>query len=264
MKIQRYHNCMRAVALQSGSNGNCFYIEAGKLKFLVDAGISGRQAELRLQNLGIDIREVDFLLISHDHIDHVRSAGIYQRKFGIPILATEPTMDLSLAKFNLGQIDDLDYFRSGEALCLGDVEIETIPTTHDSIDGCAFVFEHDSSRVGVLTDLGCCFEGLAETVASLDAVFIESNYDPEMLAQGPYPQNLKNRISGTGGHISNYESAELITYNGPRLQWACLSHLSEENNTPAHALKIHRNYIGDDFPLYISTRYEATPILSID
>ena len=255
---------MRAIALQSGSNGNCFYVEAGNLRFLIDAGISGKQAELRLAKSGIDIRDVDFLLISHDHIDHVRSAGIFQRKFGIPLLVTQPTLEASIEKFNLGQIEDIAYFTAGESLCMGKVEIETIPTMHDSVDGCGFVFESDSKRLGILTDLGTCFEGLPETVASLDAVFIESNYDPEMLTQGVYPENLKRRISGPGGHLSNYEAAELIAYNGPRLQWACLSHLSEENNTPAHALKVHQNYIGEDFPIHISGRYEPTPILKVD
>ncbi len=255
---------MRIISLPSGSNGNCVYVEAGGVRLLFDAGISGRQAQLRLAALGRNITEVDALLISHDHRDHSRSMGIFQRKFGHPLCVTEKTLAAAGASTDLGRIDDIRYFRAGETLWFGEVKVETIRTPHDGIDGVGFVVDDGRKRVGILTDLGHVFDGLAVAVRSLDAVFIESNYDPALLANGPYPEFLKRRIQGPGGHISNTEAAELLcaALDG-RLSWACLAHLSEENNDPELALRTHRGILGGQFPLYVAGRYEATSVLEV-
>jgi phosphoribosyl 1,2-cyclic phosphodiesterase len=249
---------MRAISLQSGSNGNCVYVEAGGARLLIDAGIAGIRAERRLAAHGIDIRQVDALLVSHDHADHVRYAGVYQRKYGMPVLATRGTLETAFSKYPLGRMDNVRTFRAGETLSIGDVSVHTVPTSHDGADGAAFVVSAGEKSLGVLTDLGHVFDGLAEVVASLDAVFLESNYDPAMLAAGPYPGFLKRRIQGPGGHLSNREAAGLLAGTGGRLKWACLSHLSENNNHPALALEAHREVLGPAMPLYAANRYAAT------
>jgi len=254
---------MIAISLQSGSNGNCVYVEAGGVRLLFDAGISGIQAERRLARFGIDIRDVDALLVSHDHVDHSRCAGIYGRKYGLPVHVTESTLAAARRRCDLGRIPEPLIFRSGAAITIGPVTVETIPTPHDGADGVVFVVDDGRRRLGVMTDLGHVFDGLADAVASLDAVLLESNHDLAMLENGPYPRFLKRRIRGPGGHISNDEAAELVGAAGGRLRWACLAHLSEENNAPDVALATWREILGPDLPLHVASRYEPTAILEL-
>jgi phosphoribosyl 1,2-cyclic phosphodiesterase len=255
---------MKAISLQSGSNGNCIYVESNGTRLLFDAGISGIQAENRLAHHGIDIRDVDALIISHDHTDHIRCAGIYQRKYGIPVYATEQTLETACGCHDLGKIDDLTFFHTGETFALGAVSIQTIPTPHDATEGSVFVVESNGTRLGILTDLGHVFDYLRIVIASLDAVFIESNYDPKMLQHGPYPPFLKRRIKGPEGHISNIESAELLcSADTNRLQWACLAHLSENNNDPALALATHKRIVDHDVPLFAASRYTVSDLLTV-
>ena len=201
---------MKVISLQSGSNGNCFYVETPKARLLFDAGISARQAQLRLAKHGRDITKVDALLISHDHSDHAKSMGVFQRKFDLPVYLTRKTLAASKRFLKTGVMNKVRLFTAGSTIAFNDVAVHTIPTPHDSADGVAFVVEHAGSRVGILTDLGHAFDGLREVLASLDAVIIESNYDDAMLDQGRYPPSLKKRIRGKGGHLSNDDAAELL------------------------------------------------------
>ena len=252
------------MSLQSGSNGNCIYVEALGKRLLFDAGISGKQARLRLATRQRDIRDVDALLISHDHADHARCMGIYQRKFGLPVYVTPKTHRAAAARCRLGRLDDVRDFQPAGKISIGRVRIETIPTPHDGADGVVFVVDDGRHRLGILTDLGHIFPGLDEIIASLDAVILESNYDPQMLAEGPYPLFLKRRIRGHGGHISNVEAAELLNAAaGKRMKWACLGHLSEQNNNPGLALRTHRKILGKRFALYVATRYKPTRVMQL-
>ncbi len=255
---------MIVISLQSGSNGNCIFVEADGVRLLFDAGISGRQAQMRLAAHGRDIASVDAVLISHDHADHTRSMGIYQRKFGLPVHVTRRTLQAARAKYSLGRLHDLRHFQAGRVLQFGGIRVETIPTPHDGADGVAFVVDDGRRRLGILTDLGHVFRDLETVIRSLDAVFLESNYDPRMLAEGPYPPFLKRRIRGPGGHLSNLEAAELLRASAAeRMQWACLAHLSEQNNRPELALKTHRDVLAGRFPMHVASRYEATEVLEL-
>lgn len=255
---------MKVLSLQSGSNGNCFYVESGDIRLLFDAGISGKKADERLARHGRDIRDVDALFISHDHSDHTQSMGIFQRKFGMPIYVTRPTLQAVQRNQKIGKLDRVCLFTAGSSQSFGNVMVHSVPTPHDSVDGVAFVVEDQQHRVGILTDLGHAFDGLRDVLHSLDAVVIESNYDQQMLATGPYPEHLKRRISGTGGHLSNKDSALLLKQSkSSRLKWACLCHLSEENNEPERARETHRRILGNDFPVYVASRYDASDILEL-
>ncbi len=255
---------MEVIPLQSGSNGNCIYVESGGVRLLLDAGISGHQAQLRLASHGRDITEVEGLIISHEHRDHVCGMGVYQRKFGLPVYISEPTLQVANRANRLGTLSNVRHFRAGEVLRFEHVAVETIPTAHDAVDGVGFVVDDGTHRVGILTDLGHVFAGLQTIVQSLDAVVIESNYDTAMLDAGLYPQMLKNRISGPGGHISNDESAGLLRAAGcRRLQWVCLAHLSEENNHPELAAETHRRMIGTQLPLSVASRTGASEVLRV-
>ncbi|MBN2295494.1 MAG: MBL fold metallo-hydrolase, partial [Pirellulales bacterium] len=200
---------MLTIPLQSGSNGNCVYVEAGNeetgtVRLLFDAGISGVQAKQRLARFGRRIEDVDAVIISHDHSDHTSTMGVFHRKFGLPIWITRHTFKAAGRRRPLGKIEKVNHFRAGETLRFTaggcDVHVETVPTPHDGVDGVGFVVQHQGSRLGILTDLGHRFDALDEIISSLDAVLLESNYDPEMLDYGPYPEFLKARIRGSGGH----------------------------------------------------------------
>ena len=258
----RYGDAMiHTFSLQSGSNGNAVYVETPDARLLFDAGISGRQARLRMQVHGRDIGDVRALIISHDHADHVRSAGIYQRKFGLPVFMSERTF--GTARGLLGTVGDIRFFTSGEALRFGDTLVHTVPTPHDAADGCCFVIEHGGLRLGLLTDLGHVFGPLVDTVRGLDAAYLESNHDPDMLAAGPYPPELKQRIRSPRGHLSNSEAAELVARHADGLQWVALAHLSEQNNTPELAVDTWRRYVGDRVPLHLAGRYKPSDVLCV-
>jgi phosphoribosyl 1,2-cyclic phosphodiesterase len=255
---------MNVISLQSGSNGNCFYVESNNVSLLFDAGISGKQAAERLAQHNRDIRQVDALFVSHDHSDHSRSIGVFQRKFGMPVYVTRTTLLAVQRNQNLGSMERIRLFTAGSSQSFGNVTVHTIPTPHDSYDGVAFVVEDEQHRVGILTDLGHAFDGLKAVLRSLDAVVIESNYDPELLDNGPYPQHLKRRIKGFGGHLSNLEAAQLLKEHGnPKLKWACLCHLSEENNQPELARQTHQRILGDRIPIHVAWRDRVGDILEL-
>ena len=252
------------ISLQSGSNGNSLYVESGGVRLLFDAGISGRKARERLAAHGRGIERAHALIVSHDHADHVTCAGVYQRMFGMPLFITNRTLNAAKAKYNLGRLDDVRHFRPGETLRFGHVSVKTFPTPHDGAEGSAFVIDDGASRLAILTDLGHVYRRLDEAIASSDAVFLESNYDPAMLAAGPYPAPLKRRIAGPGGHLSNGEAAELLARSATsRLRWICLAHLSGENNTPALALAAHRQALGCDIALHVAPREGPSPLLEL-
>ncbi len=256
---------MQAISLQSGSNGNCIYVESGGVRLLFDAGISGIQTLKRLEVHSRDIRQVDALIISHDHSDHTIAMGILSRKFGIPVYVTKPTLASAVRKNKIGDITKLHHFEAGKTLDFGKISVHTVQTPHDGVDGVGFIIDDGSCRLGVLTDLGYVFPELIKTVNSLDGVFIESNYDPHMLETGPYPLFLKKRIIGSGGHLSNLESAELLAgLTSKRLRWACLSHLSETNNSPDVVIKTHRQYNPLKIPLAVASRYEVSEVFCLE
>jgi phosphoribosyl 1,2-cyclic phosphodiesterase len=164
----------------------------------------------------------------------------------------------------LGAIASIHTFSAGETVRIGDVSVETVPTAHDAADGVAFVVCAEGLRLGILTDLGHVFDPLPSLLSTLDAVFLESNYDPTMLAGGAYPAWLQRRIRGPRGHLSNAECASLLSIGAAhRLRWACLAHLSAENNRPDVALRAHRDLIRAGLPLHVASRAGSTPLFEV-
>jgi phosphoribosyl 1,2-cyclic phosphodiesterase len=265
----RYNARVLTCSLQSGSNGNCIYVEAGDQRLLFDAGISGLQTRQRLASHGRDLRTVTAVIISHDHSDHIGCVGVFDRRYQLPIYLTRATHDR--VRHRVGALRRVKHFVSGQTLEFGPVRVYTVKTPHDAVDGVAFIVEHEGRRLGIMTDLGHPFAELTEIVGQVDAAYLESNYDPEMLADGPYPPLLQERIRGPGGHLSNEEAARLLrdshggslfrTRRGP--SWIALAHLSEENNSPELALDTHRKLLGRSFPLHVAGRYEVGPMWEV-
>jgi len=253
---------LRFASLQSGSNGNCLFVESGEIRLLFDAGLTGLQTKQRLESLGVDIRTINAVIISHAHSDHVYYAGVLQRQYQLPIWMTPGTHEKMLDTGRLGRVSEPHLFRSGETLPFGTVKVETIPTTHDAPEGVCFVVDNGTVRFGVMTDLGSRFLGLKETIATLDGIYLESNYDPDMLESGFYPEELKQRIRSDQGHLSNLDAAELLL-KSKRLRWACLGHLSAKNNCPLLALETHRKILGETLPLHIAPRFDVSEVLEL-
>jgi phosphoribosyl 1,2-cyclic phosphodiesterase len=253
---------MQTFSLQSGSNGNSIFVQAGETGLLIDAGISGRQLKLRLAAHGKSVSDIHAVLITHDHNDHARHAGVYDRLFSIPTYITRKTHEH--VRSILGKTRYTREFVAGQSFCIQDTAVHTIPTPHDAVDGVIFVIEHKDRRLGIFTDLGHPFSALGPLLANVDAAYLESNYDEQMLETGPYPPMLKARIRGSGGHISNFEAAELLADCNRRPQWIALAHLSNENNSPQLALQTHRDRLGSDYPLWVASRYEPSELYTVD
>ncbi len=253
---------MLTFALQSGSNGNCIYVEAAGTRLLFDAGISGAQAKERMAAHGRDIRQVDAVILSHRHRDHTACAGVFQRLFKLPLYAT-PATHHAITR-HTGRLGNVHHFRPGQTLAFGSVRVHTLPTPHDAAESVAFVVTCEQKRLGILTDLGHPFAELATALAELDAAYLETNYDPQMLAEGSYPPELKARIRGDSGHLSNDEAAALLKRcRRQRPKWVAMAHLSAHNNHPDIALQTLRRELGHDYPLYTTSRYHVTDVLAV-
>lgn len=222
---------MRVASLASGSSGNSYYIECPDGAVVIDAGLPGKTIERHLRLAGGDPARVRGVIVTHDHHDHASGAGVLQRRFGWRLWMTKGTYDGAARR--LGKVR-VDFVRPDSGVEVAGMRFAFLPTPHDGTEPMAVTVERNGRRCGVLTDLGHAFPGLAEVVNSLDFAFLESNYDPDILATNPrYPYPLKKRISGSHGHISNQDAAELVAgLSGDRLRCVVLSHLSQENNTP--------------------------------
>lgn len=252
---------MEVITLQSGSCGNCVFIQNDDTRVLFDAGVSGAKAQSRLGEFGYDIRDCDALVLSHEHHDHISGVGTFHRKFGLPVFANQRTWTATSQKPTTGDIGHENFFKSGESFQIGSLRIEPIRTPHDAVEGVCFVIEdiNAGTRFGLLTDLGHVFRGLKNVINSLDAVLIESNYDDHMLHSGCYPYHLKQRISGRHGHISNEDAALLLAdCNTSHLQWVCLGHLSAQNNTPEIAVETHQRRNDGRYSVFCADRSGAT------
>lgn len=262
---------MLTFSVQSGSCGNCYYYESGDVRLLFDAGLSWRRASERIRGAGARCDGVSAVFISHDHSDHVGAAGTFHRMTKAPLFLSRGTADA--AHVALGKVKAREVFEAGDTVTVGHVKVHTIPTPHDAADPVAFIVDDGRTRVGVLTDLGHGFPALRACLASLDVAYLESNYDEEMLAANTgYPEHLKRRIRGRAGHLENREAAMLVREGRGegRLRHVLLSHLSQDNNSPATALRVHgethlpRDLFDAPFPtLLIAPRDRASAVVSI-
>ncbi len=222
---------MRFSILASGSSGNAIFVESEKRRILIDAGLSGKQLEQRLRLIGMDPSTISAILISHEHIDHVKGLGVFSRRYQIPVYLNEATFQ-SLPK-NVGEIPPslIHLIETGSSLELDDLYIDCFPISHDAADPMAFTVTHQEERLAVVTDLGYVNQKIIDRVAGADAFIWESNHDIEMLRMGTYPWNVKRRILSDIGHLSNQDAGEALAacLQGDGQQ-VFLAHLSRDNN----------------------------------
>jgi len=232
---------VRVCLLASGSKGNAIYIETGATRLLLDAGLSARQLEHRLAQIGVAAESLHGVLVSHDHHDHSCGVGPLARRFRLPVFMNPQTRQ-ALPK--LGHLTDHREFDPGDTFQFRDLEIETIPLTHDASPTVGYLLTTDEGKLGIVTDLGVATRLVADRLQRCRILVLESNYDEDLLRDGPYPWHLKQRIRSRHGHLSNVDSAALLDgllWEG--LEGLFLAHLSETNNTPQHAVTAARQVL---------------------
>jgi len=244
---------VRFASLGSGSRGNALLIESGDTRLLVDCGFSVRETETRLGRLGLDGASITAVVVTHEHGDHVGGLGAFARRHRVPVWMTPGTRQ-RLESPAVGSLPDVRVFSPHETFAIGDVALSPFPVPHDAREPCQFVFGDGDVRVGLLTDTGSVTPHIVDSLADCDALLIECNHDLEMLENGPYARQLKNRVAGPYGHLDNDAAARLVSeIAGPRLRHLVAMHLSETNNQPAlAAAALARVLGGDSTPLRIA------------
>jgi phosphoribosyl 1,2-cyclic phosphodiesterase len=258
----------QSAVLASGSKGNCTLVRTERTKILVDAGLSGKRIFAAMEQLQLQKEKIHGLIISHEHSDHIKGAGVVCRKLKIPLYITAATYFKSetvLGKLPAGVI----HFQSGKPFSIGDIRIDPFASSHDVEDGCNFVFTtaNTSGKLGLATDLGFSSRLMLQKMTGCTALILESNHDEKMLLEGPYPWHLKQRVKERHGHLSNNQAVGVITqilHSG--LRTIVLAHLSEVNNTPELAHTTMRSYlqtVRHDCTLVVSSQDAPTPLFDI-
>ncbi len=217
-------------SLNSGSNGNCYYIGDSDDAVLIDAGISCREIEKRMNRLGLSISMLKAVFISHEHTDHISGVEVLAKKYKLPVYITHKTFVNSRLRIQESLIKD---FQPHQMVEIGNMLISPFPKFHDAADPHSFVISSSSVKIGVFTDIGYACKEVIARFRECNAVFLESNYDEELLENGKYPYFLKKRIKGGSGHLSNEQALQVFQHHSNKhLSHLILSHLSKENNCP--------------------------------
>ncbi len=247
-------------SLNSGSNGNCYYLANEEDAILVDVGLNCRETEKRMARLGLSMSKVRAIFISHEHSDHISGLPVIARKYQLPVYITPGTHiggRLSL------QIELVRSFRAHECIRIGDLLITAFPKLHDASEPHSFIVSCRDITVGVFTDIGFPCENLIRYFKLCNAAFLEANYDEEMLDSGRYPYFLKKRIRGGHGHLSNRQALELFkTCRRSNMSHLLLSHLSKDNNSPDLVLELFKQSAGET-KIVIAPRDKETDIYYI-
>jgi len=247
-------------SLNSGSNGNCYYVGNAQEAVLIDAGISCRETEKRMFRLGLSMTKVKAVFISHEHTDHIKGLTVLAKKYNLPVYITPGTLNGS----RLDIPETLIYNFSGQrSIQIGSLTVSCFPKVHDAAEPHSFMVTCGAVKVGIFTDLGIVCDQLINHFQQCDAAFLEANYDEDLLHKGNYPYFLKRRISGGLGHLSNKQALELfINFRHARLSHLLLSHLSRENNNPELVAELFNQH-ANGTRIIVASRHEETPVFTI-
>lgn len=223
---------IRFAMLGSGSRGNGTLVQSGATTLLVDCGFMLLEAERRIERLGLKPSDLTGILVTHEHGDHIGGVARFARKHRLPVWLTPGTY----AAWKDPGGKRINNISPHEAFTIGDIEVQPFPVPHDAREPCHFVFSDGTHRVGTLSDAGSVTPHMRQVLSGCDALLLEFNHDTQMLADGPYPRALQDRVGGPLGHLSNGQAADLLrAIDRSRLRHLVLTHLSEKNNTPQHA-----------------------------
>ncbi|MEN9523709.1 MAG: hypothetical protein RL065_2086 [Bacteroidota bacterium] len=246
-------------SINSGSNGNCYYVGNANEAILVDVGITCKEVEQRLKQLNLSIKNVKAIFITHEHADHIRGVSVLANKYSLPVYITNKT-----ARHGIRLIKHLSKeFQAHQPINIGDLTIVGFDKKHDAIDPHSFIVSGKGVTVGVFTDIGIVCENLIHYFKQCNAAFLESNYDEAMLENGKYPPILKKRIRSGEGHLSNKQAVELFkTHRHEKMSHIILSHLSKENNSPEIAEKTFTKY-ANGVEVIVASRFQPSNVYHI-
>lgn len=261
-------------AIASGSSGNCVCVGSDHTHLLIDAGVSGKRIEAGLNEIDLKTSEMQGILITHEHSDHIAGLGVLARRYGIPIFATEKTIQAIKNTKTVGKIEEdlFQVIRPGKRFSIGELAINPISISHDAADPVAYKVINGDKKVAVITDLGNYNQVLVDELQGLDALLLEANHDIKMLQTGMYPYQLKQRILGDRGHLSNERSGQLLSeLLHDNFSTVVLGHLSKENNYEELAYEAVRlevtmgdtPYKADDFPMHVAKRDTVSPMIRV-
>lgn len=225
-------------SLYSGSSGNSLFVESENTKLLVDAGVSSKKIEEALANLEIDPTSIDGILITHEHSDHVQGLGTFAKKFNLPVFVNDKTLDAMPKQKEKISEKNIKLFNINEKFEIGDLKVKPFSIPHDAANPCGFNIFKDDKKISIATDIGHMTNGILKNLEDSIFIMLESNYDPEVLKYSKYPYQLKTRIAGPDGHLSNELAGKTISYLlNSGLKQAVLGHLSKQSNFPELAYK---------------------------
>jgi phosphoribosyl 1,2-cyclic phosphodiesterase len=248
--------------LASGSKGNTIYISDGKTAILMDAGLSGIEIQRRMEAAELDVQDLNAIVVSHEHSDHIRGVGVMARRYNLPVYMTKGTE--TAAARQLGRIEQLHHFDIGQAFAIEHLTIHPFAVSHDARDPAGFTVAQNGRKIGIATDLGIATGMVKQHLKACSLLVLEANHDPVMLTEGPYPWPLKQRIKSRTGHLSNEDSRDLlreVKHDG--LCHVILAHLSEQNNTPEKAIASVQQAIAkeDRIKLHVACQEQCSDLL---
>ncbi|HEX7411248.1 MAG TPA: MBL fold metallo-hydrolase [Bacteroidales bacterium] len=247
-------------SLNSGSNGNCYYVGNHREAVLIDAGISCRETEKRIARSGLCFNKIRAVFITHEHTDHTRGVEVIARKYQIPVYITAATHKNSSLQMDHNLIMS---FKANVPVQIGDLSVKAFPKLHDAKEPHSFTVTDGGITVGILTDIGSACNHVIQNFSQCHAAFLEANYDEVMLEEGRYPLFLKNRIRGDEGHLSNHQALELFTaHKASFMSHLLLSHLSEHNNSPQLVKDLFMKHAGDT-NIAIASRHQESAVYCI-
>jgi phosphoribosyl 1,2-cyclic phosphodiesterase len=248
-------------SLNSGSNGNCYYVGTDHEAILVDAGLSCRETEKRMDALGLSLENVKAIFISHEHIDHIKGLPVLSGKYQIPVYISDQT--LNQLPFTLSK-EVVRILSPGITMNVGNLSVVPFLKEHDAIDPVSFIININGVNIGVFTDIGRPCKSLKHYFNRCHAAFLEANYDRQMLENGNYPKYLKNRIRNGSGHLSNDQALEIFNkHRSPYLSHLFLSHLSHENNCTELVKELFDRH-SKNVEVIIASRYRQTEVYRIN
>ena len=263
---------MRLCSLYSGSSGNCIYVGSDHTHILIDTGVSTRKITQALQNIDLKPEDIDAILITHEHSDHIGGLGVFLRKYGTPVYGTSKTLEEVGRYKNLGKVDFSLFhgIRPEESFAIKELYVKPISIWHDASDPVCYTVTDGDKKVSVATDLGDYDDHFVRSLSGADAMLIEANHDIRMLEVGPYPYHLKQRIMGHRGHLSNERGGQLVrALLNDHIKGIYLGHLSKENNYPDLAFETVKNelfgnpYSSDyrDFNMMVANREHCSLLI---
>ena len=261
---------LKFCSLYSGSSGNSLYVQSDNTKILIDAGVSGKKVIEALESINVFPEEIDAILVTHEHIDHIKSVGTLSKKFNIPVFANTGTWDAMPAEQAKISSNNQYKFKTSEDFEIGDLRIHSFKTPHDASESCGFSISNSNNKLSIATDLGHITKEIMNSIEDSSFLMIEANYEPEVLKACSYPYNLKTRISGPNGHLSNYDAGDVIkTLMHSGLKNVMLGHLSKESNFPDLAYRTVLNAINENnstqnsINLNVASRFEPSKLMNV-